>query len=343
MSNIAAFVSQIEAYRKQAEVYRKQTEIYRKQIEACRMQALKPFVKMHNQMQEYARRTGSLKNVQEFIRRLTVSTKIFFEALEKSINSDYKAFTWMINNGWPPLMHVAARAPTRFMNYCIERNMDSTNVKRLLDKEIVKFHDSDMIKGTILSSWEKSFISKKRIGILQSAGQAHLDKKYELSVPALLPQLEGIIGEYFNYSTNSIGQCEEYFIPQKRVGSIKEFTKDEIMELIFNYLTCFIFAGIDNNDSKLMEINRHKILHGVYVNYDKESVSLKLILIIDMLITYPKFVSLPNARVYHMPHCPCYKNALKNNKKKHRIIYTKMSVSSSGLVPCKRCLKLEMN
>ncbi|MBN2456066.1 MAG: hypothetical protein JXB29_05955 [Sedimentisphaerales bacterium] len=288
------------------------------------------------QMQTYVRSIKipePVKYMQEHLQKLAESTKVFFEALEKSRNSDFKAFTWMIDNGWPPLIHVAINTPTKLMNYCIKNKMDRKSIRKLLDNEIVKYHNSDMIKKTISPSWDNSFISKKRMKILQSAVQAHLDKKYELSVPALLTQLDGIPNEYFNFSTNSIHQCEELFISQNSVS------KDELMELIFLYLKSIIFKGIDNNDDKLMEINRHKILHGVYVNYNKESVSLKLMLIIDILITYPKFVSLPHAKVYHMPHCPHYQRASKNKKKKYRMIHTRLSASNGGLKPCKRCLK----
>ena len=79
-------------------------------------------------------------------------------------------------------------------------------------------------------------------------------------------------------------------------------------------------------------------MHGECVDYAKESVSLKLILIVDILLTYPKLVILPGASVYHVPHCPSFKKGKKNNKKKHRTIHTEMSAKASGLKPCKRCL-----
>jgi hypothetical protein len=43
--------------------------------------------------------------MQEYIQKQTEQTKAFFEALEKSRNSDIKAFTWMIDNGCEALLH----------------------------------------------------------------------------------------------------------------------------------------------------------------------------------------------------------------------------------------------
>jgi hypothetical protein len=43
--------------------------------------------------------------MQEYIQKQTEQTKAFFKALEKSRNSDIKAFTWMIDNGCKALSH----------------------------------------------------------------------------------------------------------------------------------------------------------------------------------------------------------------------------------------------
>ena len=301
--------------------------------------SLRPILQMQNQMQEYARMLAEpIGNMQAYFEKQNAQTKAFLEALERSKHSDIKAFTWMIKNGWPPLIHVPIKTPTKLMNYCKENKLNSKDIRKLLDNEIVTYHNSDMIQKTILPSWNKSFIFKSRMKILSSAVQAHLDSKYELSVPVLLTQLEGIPSEYFNYAHVKIKKYKDFFVPSDTPS------KDELIELMFQYVVSVIYDNIiDNSNQKLMEINRHKILHGVSLSYAKEAVSLKLILIIDMLITYPKFVSLPHAKVYHMPHCPNYQNASKNNKKKHRMIHTKLSASTNGLKPCKRCLRPQDN
>lgn len=307
-----------------------------KQIESHYRQMVSPLLQMQKQMQGHARSVASQINMTQeiqYVQKQIEQAQATFEAIKKLKISNIKVLSWLMENSWPPLLYVSASAPAKLMNHCINDKMDEKSIRRLLDNEIVGFHNSDMIKKTVLQNWDDSLISKKRMKILRSAAQAHIDKKYELSVPVLLSQLDGMSNEYFNYSTNSIRDRAEYFASHKTVS------KDEFMELVFQYLKSIVFAGIDNNNGRLMEINRHKILHGVYLNYDKESVSLKLILIIDILITYPKFVSLPHAKVYHVPCCPSYQRASKNNKKKHRMIHTKISASANGLKPCGRCLK----
>ena len=179
-------------------------------------------------IQGYARMLAEpLGNMPAYLQKQTAQTKALFKALELSRNSDIKAFVWMINHGWPPLIHVPIKTPTKLMNYCLGNQINRKATRKLLDNEIVSYHNGDMIEKTIVPSWANALISKRRLKILSSAVQAHLDSKYELSVPVLLTQLEGIPSEYFNYAYTTIEKYKEFFVPPDTTN------KDEHMGIMF--------------------------------------------------------------------------------------------------------------
>jgi len=348
VTTIKNLSEQIKKRQQQIDKIAKQAQAHQKQADKITQTYLSPIDKFLNQnigpIDNAIKRVQStyetmIKNINwNYLENFAKQTIDFLENLEKSKDLTLQSQVWLVDNGWPPLIHVAWNAPAKIKNYCTKNNLNNKDIAKLLEKEIVNFHDSEMINKNILLSWNDNFVSKQRLKILKSAVQAHLEGKYELSVPVFISQIEGIPQAYFNYSNQKFDErsCNEYF------NAKDNSSKEIFLEILFRYLTDIVFVSGKGNE-ELLNINRNKILHGEYVNYAKESVSLKLILIVDILLTYPKFVSLPRASVYHVPHCPSFKKAKKNNKKKHRTIHTEMSAKASGLMPCKRCLNDKCN
>jgi hypothetical protein len=140
----------------------------------------------------------------------------------------------------------------------------------------------------LVDNWENIPQFKPRMKIIRDALQAHIEEKYTLSVPALLPQIEGIAGEILgkqiNRKTgNKIIRLIRREFPNYLHTSIKDILIIFIEEIVYRPI---IFSRLSeemkvNSISETYFLNRHAILHGVFINYDDTLQSL-----IDLRILY---------------------------------------------------------
>ncbi len=259
-------------------------------------------------------------NIDDLIKKLGEQNEKFIEAS-----------LWLLEHGWPPQEHLPGFKSVELMNYFIDKEFSKDKTKKELNKLFCDYYSNEIVQNNIVNNWKKDVISESRFTIIKSAIQSHYSGNYELSIPIFLVQLEGIPSEYYGYSTTNYNKFSEYF------QNDDDFYSD-LEDIVYKFLCANVFAGIGNDDNDLMEINRHKILHGVCVSYAKKHISLKLILILDTLINAPRFVNLPNSKIYHLPHCSCYNRTTKINKKKYRKIFTEHGARKAGLLPCKKCI-----
>ncbi len=142
----------------------------------------------------------------------------------------------------------------------------------------------------IVDSWEANPHFKPRMNIFRDALQAHVDGKYTLSVPALLPHIEGIAGELLgNQVHRNTGNQIIEIIRKEFPNYMHSSTKD----ILLGFIEEILYRSIDF--SKLSEdmktkginerdfLNRHAILHGVFYNYNDELQSLRAFLLLDAL------------------------------------------------------------
>lgn len=162
----------------------------------------------------------------------------------------------------------------------------------------------DGAKSTLISYCTPDFFSKISVNwwtlkefevrkpLIESAMSAHKDGKYTLSIPALLPQVEGIVTDWV-YS-----QMPENLIPWKIASKTRAFreivlskTTPLSYQRIVNSTINFILGGpvlstfkrwVDDIEKAFP--NRHVVEHGRYdpCLYTEEN-SLKLLLLIDTL------------------------------------------------------------
>ena len=141
-----------------------------------------------------------------------------------------------------------------------------------------------------IGSWEDNQLFSPRMHILRDALQAHCDGRYTLSVPALMPQVEGILVDFVNgYELEgSIGKIKKvyeaaigdplnYDLPRWLIASVLLYHLDK---------TTYVFTSFDAELKKSVSrrrITRHTVLHGIAINYDRPSTSLRTILILDAL------------------------------------------------------------
>lgn len=153
----------------------------------------------------------------------------------------------------------------------------------LAEKELVE-HFRCRTKDIVNSV---SMAYPNRALILEKALQAHLDGNYELAVPVLLAQADGICGELFGVE----------FFDRKRVEKVEallkaldcKLTKASFAPLLKN--TAIEWNRLDRNKNGNPAFNRNRIMHGDDVDYGTEKNSLKAISFLNYVATaYPAVV-----------------------------------------------------
>lgn len=160
--------------------------------------------------------------------------------------------------------------------------------KKGKDKEIEKaiidyFNEQKLNK--IQKNWKSNAKIKSRIHILEDAIWAHKQSKYTLSVPALLPQVEGIVIENSGKKGKIIGYEKIVKIFKQRLG--KELDEKKVSFMlsfpVFKFVEGLLTENFKWGQKERPKVARTPILHGFFVNYDTQSFSLKLILLIDFI------------------------------------------------------------
>ena len=163
--------------------------------------------------------------------------------------------------------------------YCYEHGqLDEASLKQVILEEYGRDH-CDLLKFAV-ESWLDDDIFSARMPIINDALQAHIDGMFTLSVPALLPQIEGIVWEI-------LGICAQRRIQEKAEQAVKDKYRPlwGIAEKeAFRQHLGALFAYIDFKDYRQdSRLNRHAILHGVQLNYATVENSLRAFLILDSL------------------------------------------------------------
>lgn len=148
-----------------------------------------------------------------------------------------------------------------------------------------------------IKSWHSYEFFRPRMPIFYDALDAHINRKWTLTVPALLPHVEGIAGEILLANKLSLSK-ESIMItkgfktyPSSLFGKLRADkvtpTMDVIISSLLYYLEDTLYEYKDFKDypktRRLQTLNRHAILHGFQINYATRLNSLRCFLALDSL------------------------------------------------------------
>jgi hypothetical protein len=141
-----------------------------------------------------------------------------------------------------------------------------------------------------VESWKEHPLFAPRMHIIQSALDAHCDGSYTLSIPALLPVVEGILNEYvrINNLTARFGSIHQVYNTVLEAQDRYSLATQAIVNTLLYLLrsNIYLFTDFENELGKSIQnrkTTRHTVLHGIDVNYDKPSNSLRVFLVLDAL------------------------------------------------------------
>lgn len=184
------------------------------------------------------------------------------------------------NNNWPP-------APGYYPQVLYDLHKDPTLINSPDFLEVVSKAYGTSYWAERFAFWDKTNFFPKRLPYLKRALDAHFNKDYIASIYILVPQFEGIIKDYLiecGQKTN--GGFKDYIKGLKELifsRKILMFPRG-VFEMAFEYLeTGSFWENSYKIKSPSTTINRHGIAHGVFTGFECEEISLKYLILLDLL------------------------------------------------------------
>jgi hypothetical protein len=215
----------------------------------------------------------------------TISLGIF-DRLTELIEVHQNAEVAFKASGWP----VAPSMPYELRERVV--SMHKQGKTRYVSRTIMGYYERDNHRHLVeaVGSWENHPLFASRMHIIKDALEAHCDGRYSLSVPALIPQIEGILNEYVlaNGLVVKFGKIQQVY--NAVIGDADSYSLSTwvITSTLLFLLKHSTYAFTDFADELKKSVNsrkttRHTILHGVALKYDRPIHSLKAFLILDAI------------------------------------------------------------
>lgn len=127
-------------------------------------------------------------------------------------------------------------------------------------------------------------ILQPRLHVLNEVLNAHVDGKFVLSIPCILPQIEGILWDIAHKKGFAVGTTIITTRGRRRPvkSAYRLVAETPMYDLMTEYLAEFFLQKVYTPNF------RHAILHGRNHNYDKEEDSMKLVMLLRALTEVAK-------------------------------------------------------
>lgn len=213
------------------------------------------------------------------------------EEFEKLYPHLAKASQVMFDRGW----WIVRCMPLMFYVNLVEREDEVT--AEGLTQVIIKYANKNKceILAKTIAKWHTPAFAE-RTAIFEQALWAHKRKKYALTVPALIIQVEGVIRQFVKE--------EDGGFTDRRFDTVRKRFEDKFKQLsdvphgqkvsyrdveaIMNYYNlAFLKKLYDRYDpsqhTEPVDVNRHALSHGLWLTYSTVEMSTKLFLVLDTL------------------------------------------------------------
>ena len=173
-------------------------------------------------------------------------------------------------------------------------NNKDTRVEAVEEVFLEYFEKNDLeMLQEMITSWEVSHPFAQRKHIIHDAFDAHKAGKYTLSIPALLPQAEGVLSSITGKGGGKPYKLFDETIQQEYPDILNNITKDILLKFATSmykgikpeyFTTDKLSLWLKSEDIRESDfMNRHAILHGIHINYANKINSLRVFLLLDSL------------------------------------------------------------
>jgi hypothetical protein len=188
--------------------------------------------------------------------------------------------------GWP----IAPSMPFELREHVV--TMHKQDKTRYISRTLIGYYQRNNHQHLIeaVASWEPHPLFAPRMHILQDALQAHCRGLYTLSVPTLVPQIEGVLNDYVlvNGLVAKLGKIQQVY--KAAIGDADEYDLSKWViatTLLYQLQTnTYVFTDFESELKKSVnrrQVTRHTVSHGVALKYDRPIHSLKAFLLLDAL------------------------------------------------------------
>lgn len=239
----------------------------------------------------------------------------------------------MIELGWPPVILPYHEQIESIVEAYEE--YESTGDEELLANlrgEVERFlldHYGDQELLDILNEWERHPLLTARLAILRAAVQAHIEGKYELSVPAILPHVEGILAQAFTHTGRMRSRNYQEYVDRLTSDLLRGYD-----EATRKFITDYLLATFEWGGTPGSDLSRHAVLHGYDTGYATRAKSLKVILVFDHIQQRLRHVTAPGDDLYHLIECPRLAGVADTD----RAYVLQYDALLAGRHPCPACL-----
>lgn len=183
----------------------------------------------------------------------------------------------LLRLGWPPVLGLPSDVMEELINAC--EDMDEADAKEMLGRRLTEVYDAERMQA-VSEEWTGNPLLARRLHILMPIVKAHQDGHYALTVPSLLPQLEGLIADGFGHQGQMRMKNYKQYVERLLTSDEAEMTDPVAKEFILSIVLASFEHGEELPDGGL---SRHAILHGADTDYPTATNSLKAILLFDYL------------------------------------------------------------
>lgn len=190
---------------------------------------------------------------------------------------DLKVFkVAIIDLGYPPHENMDLGTMRGIAKAYVE---DKETLEEVIDDIMCEYYD-DIFFRELGAIWEDSNGLQRRLSILRNVIMSHNLGMYGVSVPTIIAQLEGMIVEAFEIKGRVNGGIINILLSEllRKEEAVYSFNEE-----ILGYYKDNILAGFEHGKIVESDISRNAILHGADVEYGKQTVSIKAILLFDFI------------------------------------------------------------
>lgn len=202
-------------------------------------------------------------------------------------NLNEKLKLCMVEVGYPPVSDLELGA---FLDiYITKEEKGIKYVKRYIDDFMVSRYDQNAIL-TLFNNWSRYNWIEDRMSILKEAITAHNMQMYNISIPTLLAQCEGVIAVAFehkgrmNHKANSKRKKSGNTLEDYLSIMISEVGEDSFAIGVKEFYLEYMLVGFEHGYKIKSPLGRNAILHGGDIKYGTVSNSLKAILMFNELL-----------------------------------------------------------
>lgn len=201
----------------------------------------------------------SSERIKEYYTGIEEQLKLISERLKSYVENTPEQILIIAQHGWFLDLDSDLSMPSYIVSLIHSNKIEEA------DEYLIQYYEEnlDYIRKELILRHPKRKI------ILEEAIDCHLEGKYNVAVPTLLSQIDGICFDFTG---------RKYFIGSERKDVAKEFEKlsGQIIEIFLTPIKTNLPIAAGKNQQNLQcTLNRHEVMHGIKTDYGTKINSLK--------------------------------------------------------------------